>query len=135
MGYEVEKLAAENAVVGEGPVWDVESQTLYWIDIQGGKIWNYDPSSGENNLLHTGYNVAGATRNKRGGLAFGAAHRAQASTEGVARFAPLACAGPLLSAELSALGKAFSFGIPMMTTLGFSKAMLMADRSSSTMSL
>ena len=71
MGYEVEKLAAENAVVGEGPVWDVESQNLYWIDIQGGKIWNYDPSSGENNLLHTGYNVAGATRNKRGGLAVG----------------------------------------------------------------
>ena len=29
MGENVEKLAAENALVGEGPVWDVESQTLY----------------------------------------------------------------------------------------------------------
>ncbi|MDX1588063.1 MAG: phosphoglycerate kinase [Oleiphilaceae bacterium] len=38
--------------------------------------------------------------------AFGTAHRAQASTHGVARFAPVACAGPLLSAELDALGKA-----------------------------
>ena len=38
--------------------------------------------------------------------AFGTAHRAQASTHGVARFAPLACAGPLLCAELDALGKA-----------------------------
>jgi len=38
--------------------------------------------------------------------AFGTAHRAQASTHGVARFAPLACAGPLLAAELDALGKA-----------------------------
>jgi phosphoglycerate kinase len=38
--------------------------------------------------------------------AFGTAHRAQASTYGVARFAPVACAGPLLSAELEALGKA-----------------------------
>ena len=38
--------------------------------------------------------------------AFGTAHRAQASTEGVARFAPVACAGPLLTAELDALGKA-----------------------------
>jgi phosphoglycerate kinase len=38
--------------------------------------------------------------------AFGTAHRAQASTVGVARFAPVACAGPLLSAELDALGKA-----------------------------
>ena len=38
--------------------------------------------------------------------AFGTAHRAQASTHGVARYAPVACAGPLLSAELDALGKA-----------------------------
>lgn len=38
--------------------------------------------------------------------AFGTAHRAQASTHGVARLAPVACAGPLLAAELDALGKA-----------------------------
>lgn len=38
--------------------------------------------------------------------AFGTAHRAQASTHGVAKFAPQAVAGPLLSAELDALGKA-----------------------------
>lgn len=38
--------------------------------------------------------------------AFGTAHRAQASTHGVIRFAPVAVAGPLLSAELDALGKA-----------------------------
>ena len=38
--------------------------------------------------------------------AFGAAHRAQASTHGVARYAPTACAGPLLVAELQALGQA-----------------------------
>lgn len=38
--------------------------------------------------------------------AFGTAHRAQASTHGVGRFAPVSCAGPLLSAELDALGKA-----------------------------
>ncbi|HEX7112371.1 MAG TPA: phosphoglycerate kinase, partial [Mizugakiibacter sp.] len=37
---------------------------------------------------------------------FGTAHRAQASTHGVAKFAPVACAGPLLSAELDALAKA-----------------------------
>ncbi len=40
--------------------------------------------------------------------AFGTAHRAQASTYGVAEYAPLACAGPLLTAELDALGKALS---------------------------
>ena len=38
--------------------------------------------------------------------AFGTAHRAQGSTHGVAKFAKIACAGPLLSAELEALGKA-----------------------------
>lgn len=40
--------------------------------------------------------------------AFGTAHRAQASTHGVARYAPVACAGPLLAAELDALAKALS---------------------------
>jgi phosphoglycerate kinase len=38
--------------------------------------------------------------------AFGTAHRAEATTHGMARFAPLACAGPLMAAELDALGKA-----------------------------
>ena len=38
--------------------------------------------------------------------AFGTAHRAQASTHGVAKFAPVACAGPLLANELEALAKA-----------------------------
>jgi phosphoglycerate kinase len=40
--------------------------------------------------------------------AFGTAHRAEASTHGVARFAPLACAGPLLEAELEALERALA---------------------------
>ncbi len=71
MEYHVEKLAAENALVGEGPVWDTESQTLYWVDIQGGRFWNFDPSTGENTLLHEGYNIAGVTRNRRGGLTVG----------------------------------------------------------------
>jgi phosphoglycerate kinase len=40
--------------------------------------------------------------------AFGTAHRAEATTHGLARFAPVACAGPLLAAELDALGKALA---------------------------
>jgi phosphoglycerate kinase len=39
--------------------------------------------------------------------AFGTAHRAEATTHGIAKFAPIACAGPLMAAELDALGKAF----------------------------
>ena len=37
--------------------------------------------------------------------AFGTAHRAEATTHGIAKFAPVACAGPLLAAEIAALGK------------------------------
>ncbi len=40
--------------------------------------------------------------------AFGTAHRAEASTYGIAQFAPIACAGPLLSAEIDAITKAFA---------------------------
>ena len=54
--------------------------------------------------------------------AFGTAHRAQASTHGVGKFAEVACAGPLLSAELEALGKALSNPArPMVAVVGGSK--------------
>jgi phosphoglycerate kinase len=40
--------------------------------------------------------------------AFGTAHRAEATTHGIAKYAPIACAGPLLAAELDALGRALA---------------------------
>lgn len=54
--------------------------------------------------------------------AFGTAHRAQASTHGVAKFAPVACAGPLLAGELEALGKALDNPArPLVAIVGGSK--------------
>ena len=54
--------------------------------------------------------------------AFGTAHRAQASTHGVARYAPVACAGLLLAAELQALEKSLSNPArPLMAIVGGSK--------------
>ncbi|MCP4472226.1 MAG: phosphoglycerate kinase [Gammaproteobacteria bacterium] len=54
--------------------------------------------------------------------AFGTAHRAQASTHGAGQYAPLACAGPLLSAELNALGKALNQPAnPVVAIVGGSK--------------
>ncbi|WP_114326231.1 phosphoglycerate kinase [Candidatus Colwellia aromaticivorans] len=54
--------------------------------------------------------------------AFGTAHRAQASTHGVAKFAPTACAGPLLTGELNALGKALDNPArPLVAIVGGSK--------------
>ncbi|MDQ6191721.1 phosphoglycerate kinase [Klebsiella pneumoniae] len=54
--------------------------------------------------------------------AFGTAHRAQASTHGIGKFADVACAGPLLAAELDALGKALKEPArPMVAIVGGSK--------------
>jgi phosphoglycerate kinase len=54
--------------------------------------------------------------------AFGTAHRAQASTHGVAKYAPVACAGPLLEEELRALTQALSNPArPMVAIVGGSK--------------
>ncbi|MYL25068.1 phosphoglycerate kinase [Halomonas alkaliantarctica] len=60
--------------------------------------------------------------------AFGTAHRAQASTHGVARFAPQACAGPLLANELEALEKALANPArPMAAIVGGSKVSTKLD--------
>jgi phosphoglycerate kinase len=54
--------------------------------------------------------------------AFGTAHRAEASTHGVVRFAPVACAGPLLAAELDALSRALQRPArPLLAIVGGSK--------------
>lgn len=54
--------------------------------------------------------------------AFGTAHRAQASTHGIAKYTPAVCAGPLLAAELKALGQALDQPQrPMMAIVGGSK--------------
>src|ERR1700724_2147532 len=54
--------------------------------------------------------------------AFGTAHRAEASTHGVARFAPVACAGPLLVGELEALERALQKPArPLVAIVGGSK--------------
>ena len=60
--------------------------------------------------------------------AFGTAHRAQASTYGVAEYAPVACAGPLLVAELEALGKALDNPArPLVAIVGGSKVSTKLD--------
>jgi phosphoglycerate kinase len=54
--------------------------------------------------------------------AFGTAHRAEATTHGIARFARVACAGPLMAAELDALGKSLSSPArPLVAVVGGAK--------------
>jgi phosphoglycerate kinase len=54
--------------------------------------------------------------------AFGTAHRAEATTHGIAKYAPVACAGPLMAAELDALGKALAHPArPLVAIVGGAK--------------
>jgi phosphoglycerate kinase len=54
--------------------------------------------------------------------AFGTAHRAEATTYGIAKYAPVACAGPLMAAELDALGKALAHPArPLVAIVGGAK--------------
>lgn len=69
--YEIEKVAEEEAVVGEGPMWDPEAQKLIWTDIPTGRLFSYDPETGVNTRIHDGFNVGGLVLNSQGGyLAF-----------------------------------------------------------------
>ncbi len=60
--------------------------------------------------------------------AFGTAHRAQVSTHGIAKYAPIACAGPLLAAEIKALRRALADPArPMVAVVGGSKVSTKLD--------
>ena len=69
--YNIEMLAEENALVGEGPCWDPHLGVLYWTDIRTGRVFKYDPSTDDNELIHHGKYVGGIAVNKQGGLVFG----------------------------------------------------------------
>ena len=43
----ITRLDVPMAAIGEGPVWDVAEQALYWIDILGRQVFRHDPQSGE----------------------------------------------------------------------------------------
>jgi D-xylonolactonase len=65
--HTIEKLAEENAVVGEGPIWNADEQKLIWTDIQTGRLFAYDPASGGNEQIHDGFNIGGLMQNQGGG--------------------------------------------------------------------
>lgn len=67
----IEMVADEAALVGEGPVWDVRTGTLYWTDIRGGRYFQFNPDTGDNQTIHTGIFVGGGAVNRNGGLTFG----------------------------------------------------------------
>jgi D-xylono/L-arabinono-1,4-lactonase len=64
----IEKIAEVNAVVGEGPIWDIENQKLLWTDIRTGRMFQYDPVTDRYEQIHDGFFVGGYALNKSGGI-------------------------------------------------------------------
>ena len=47
-----ERVADETAHTGEGPLWHPEKRCLYWVDIPAGRLYRYDPASGDNEVAY-----------------------------------------------------------------------------------
>ena len=67
MVYEIEMIADFKCRVGEGPVWDPKRQVLDWTDIQTGRMFEFDPATGESRKIYQGEYIGGYANNKQGG--------------------------------------------------------------------
>ena len=68
MSVRIECVAATRSRLGEGAVWDVGDQKLWWVDILGGLIHAYDPETGRNESFDFGEPVGCIARRDKGGL-------------------------------------------------------------------
>jgi len=64
----LEMIADYACEVGEGPQWHPTEQRLYWADIPGGRLFRYDPSTGEHEQFYDGDVVGGFTFQEDGAL-------------------------------------------------------------------
>lgn len=67
----VECVLDAKAILGEGAVWDVAEQALYWVDIEGGRVHRFDPSDGSDALYEIGERVGCLTLREGGGAVLG----------------------------------------------------------------
>lgn len=68
-----ELIADYGCVTGEGPLWHPGQQRLYWCDIPRGRLYRYDPATGEHEMCHEGEVLGGFTIQADGALLFFAA--------------------------------------------------------------
>lgn len=68
MSLKIECVAPTRSRLGEGAVWDVGDQKLWWVDILGGLVHRYDPASGVNDSFDFGEPVGCLARRDKGGL-------------------------------------------------------------------
>jgi D-xylonolactonase len=65
--YSPVSLLRNLASLAESPVWHPAEGRLYFIDIPAGRIWRFDPSSGQAQVFHEGETIGGMTRQQGGG--------------------------------------------------------------------
>lgn len=65
---QVELVLDVKADLGEGPLWDDRSGQLIWVDIMGGRVNLFDPSTGDNRVFPVGSPVGAAALHSSGGL-------------------------------------------------------------------
>lgn len=66
--YEVEHVLAVNNKLGEGPVWSVDEQALYWVDIESNCFYRLYPATGKHEVFTTGLPVGVLALRASGGL-------------------------------------------------------------------
>jgi D-xylonolactonase len=54
--------------VGEGPLWHSDERQLYWLDIERGRMFRYDPASGQHKIVYEDVPIGGATLQVDGSL-------------------------------------------------------------------
>jgi sugar lactone lactonase YvrE len=65
---ELEQVPNCRAMLGEGAIWNDALQRLHWIDINGQRVFTYDPATGENRAYDVGQKVGTVVPRARGGL-------------------------------------------------------------------
>lgn len=68
MSHGAELVVDARAIVGEGPMWDVRQQVLYWLDIIGKKFHVYDPASDTNRIIQLDQMPGTVVPRRSGGL-------------------------------------------------------------------
>ena len=65
---EAKSLIPSQNQLGEGPLWNVDEQALYWVDIYGKRIERYDPQTGQRRTFHLPCQVGTVAFRKKGGF-------------------------------------------------------------------
>jgi len=65
---DVEWILDAKATLGEGAVWDARRQVLYWVDIEAGRLHEFDPATGGNRTFELGQRVGAVVPRARGGV-------------------------------------------------------------------